>query len=120
MDFREETPRKAKAVKGAGKRKPQSRTTMDPIARQKSLQHIAAQEADFDDSPWDDFDADMEPIENGSPRPAKRTIKARAKEKTVQKSASLVELTDEDEPSHETSKEYRCREGLMQLRESVR
>jgi hypothetical protein len=103
------------------KRKAPAKSTSNPIARQRSLQHIAAQEAEFDDSPWEDIEADIEPIEDGSPKPVKHVTKS--KPKAVPKSASLVDindLTDDEEGGPaESSPEYLCLQDLKKLRESV-
>jgi hypothetical protein len=78
MDFRQASPSKqANAKKAPVKRKtastaqqsrivPFAQKVPNPISRQQSLQQIAAEEQEFDDSPWGDTDEEVvheDPIE---------------------------------------------------------
>ena len=69
MDFRQASPKKPQPAKRGVKRKSDqfnlgfAQSTVNPLARQRSLQEIRAAEQAFDDSPWPD-DAQLAPSDD--------------------------------------------------------
>ena len=135
MQFREASPRKAKAplppktkIRKSGQSSINSfdHGTSNPVLRQRSLQQISAEEQEFMDSPWGDTDEDCvphdeDPIELSDEEVplAVRVKQRRTLEPGVQSATKASEAISMDR-AVEISPVQECFKALQALQTSVR